>query len=135
MSLKETLFLQIKPLAQVNYLKLKIGTDQKILKITGVTTETINLPNGPVEKLVLTTKSTDGKEFNISEVWVKDSRGKEKVVGLWLSLDPSGQLNSKSAVAKLLTYHKVQTPGELLNLTAIGYSDSRDFTVLATYDK
>ena len=119
----------------MSFLNLEIGTDQKALEIVRVEKETVQLTSGPADKLILTAQAIDGKEFRISEAWVKDSRASEKVTGLWISLDPDGNINSKSTLAKLLKYHNISTPAELIGLKVIGYPDPKDFTILTTYDK
>ncbi len=97
--------------------------------------ETVPLKHGPADKLIIIAESTDGKEFRISEAWTKSARGQEKVLGLWISLDTEGNLNSRSTLAKLLKYLELKTPADLIGLQTIGYPDDSDFTVLTTYDR
>jgi hypothetical protein len=96
----------------------------------------LNISSKPVNSATKvefsTVESSTGKEFKISDVWIK-SAGSEEVKGLWYT--PGEEIKPFSALGRLMQFHGVSTVGELLNKDVPAFPDKNNFLVLTTYDK
>jgi len=123
-----------------DFLDLGIGSETRLAKVVDVTKQEVQVPaRGTVsDKLVLTVTNGNDRQFKISDAWVEDHKGAQKIQGLWLtktkSKDGQMELAPQSAVAKLLHYYDAKSPREMINKEVIVHPDPSNFLVIAACD-
>ncbi|MBC8410406.1 MAG: hypothetical protein H8E12_17040 [Rhodobacteraceae bacterium] len=114
-----------------NILDLSIGKSDRTVTIKNIEEVTIEVRGKPSSKAVFKVEQADGKEFNISDVWVETMKGEKKIQGLWLNLDEDGQLSATSTLAKFLAYNHHSNLKEFIGTTVEVYPDPNNFLVFA----
>ena len=113
-------------------LNIGIGSLDRLVTVDSV--EEIEVPiNGKQSKKVLFKVSQqDGKTFNISDTWVRDSKGVKKIQGLWLSLDETGSISASSALAKFLKFYKFASLGDSIGEEVTTFPDHNNYLVFTS---
>lgn len=115
-------------------LNLKIGTSRK--RVTVVETDMRAVGEGnPNKRFFMKTRSDDGAEYKVNEVWIKDHNDKISVKGLWVNFDDTGkQLLSTSLLARFLKFMGVSSTQELVNKELILEPKENGFMAVVAYD-
>jgi len=118
-------------MTDTNILDLGIGKLDRTVTVDSI--EEIEVPvSGSMSKKVLFKVSqSDGRTFNISDTWVKDSKGGLKIQGLWLTLDEKGNLAANSTVAKLLKHYQVKNLRDIVGMEVKTFPDQNNYLVFA----
>ena len=112
-----------------NFLDIEIE-DRPDVTIKDIGTKTIQMSNKEQDKCIFTCETADGRSLNISDVYVTDKDGNQKIQGLWWN----GKITPGSALYKLLKYHNVAKLRELIGKQVSVASDPNDFLILTTID-
>lgn len=117
---------------------LNIGITNNLkrkLKIEAINKKEVNIPNRDhAEKIVFkTVEPSTGKRFNISDAWIRDGEGGQRIAGLWFSLVDGG-INQSSTLAKVLKYYEADVLGDLVGMEIEAWPDKNNFLVLAGCD-
>lgn len=118
-----------------DFLNLKVGSPKRRVLVKEIKKEQVNISGKMSDKIVFTVfdKNTN-RDFNISDVWVNDSKGK-KIQGLWFTLINDGkELSPGSGLSKLLRYYQVETLQQLIGLEINVFPDANDFLVITACD-
>jgi hypothetical protein len=113
-------------------LDIGIGSLDRLVTVDSI--QEIEVPiNGKQSKKVLFKVSQqDGKTFNISDTWVKDSKGVNKIQGLWLSLDETGSISASSALAKFLKFYQFPNLGDAIGEEVTTFPDHNNYLVFTS---
>jgi hypothetical protein len=95
-------------------LNISLGTNKKKVQITNVEAFPVRDDN-PNQRIYLSTRSSDGAEYKINEVWTKDHTGTVVVKTLWLNFDDSQEhILSTSFLGQLLKMLEVDNTAQLV---------------------
>lgn len=105
------------------------------LLIKAINKKEVNVPSRDhAEKIVFkTVEPSTGKEFNISDAWIRDGNGGKRIAGLWFSLVDGG-INQNSTLAKVLKYYEAEVLGDLVDKSIKALPDNNNFLVLCGCD-
>ncbi len=112
-----------------NFLDMEIE-DRPDVTIKDIGTKTIQMSNKEQDKCIFTCETADGRALNISDVYVTDKDGNQKIQGLWWN----GKITPGSALYKLLKYHNVSKLRDLIGKQVSVAPDPNDFLILTTID-
>ena len=110
-----------------NFLDIEIE-DRPDVTIKDIGTKTIQMSNKEQDKCIFTCETADGRSLNISDVYVTDKDGNQKIQGLWWN----GKITPGSALYKLLKHHNVGKLRELIGKPVEVSPDPNDFLILTT---
>ena len=110
-----------------NFLDMEIE-DRPDVTIKDIGTKTIQMQNKEQDKCIFTCETSDGRSLNISDVYVTDKDGNQKIQGLWWN----GKITPGSALYKLLKYHNVSKLRDLIGKQVSVAPDPNDFLILTT---
>lgn len=118
-----------------NFLKAKIGSQLRTVKITEITKEKVTTNDRESEKIVFTVwDDTIKREFKISDCWIRTNTNDLKIAGLWYLISSNDTIAPNSALAKLLTYYKMDAIIDLTDKEVKVYPDPKDYLVLVGCD-
>lgn len=114
---------------------LTIGSDKK--KVTIVNTEIKPCSDlNPNKRFFIYTQSTDGAEYKINEVWVKDHTGTLVPKSLWLNFDHTGeQLLSTSLLARIMQFLNVNAISEMIGKEIVLKPKPNGFMAMIAFDQ
>ena len=115
-----------------NILDLSVGRADRKVKILNIEETKVEVRGKLSSKTVFKVEQNDGKEFNISDVWVEMPNGEKRIQGLWINLDDDGQLSATSTLAKFLRYYSKETLSDFIGTTIDVYPDPNNFLVFAS---
>jgi hypothetical protein len=119
----------------MNCENLKIGTSRKRVKIVETDMRSVGIGN-PNKRFFIYTKSDDGAEYKVNEIWTRDHNDKITVKGLWVNFDDTGkQLLSTSLLAKFLKFMGVSSTQELIDKELILEPKENGFMAVVAYDE
>lgn len=114
---------------------LRIGSPLRQLYVDQIQVKNITTPDGATSKKVVfyTREESTGNVFEISDTYVQKPDGSLQIRGLWLSLI-DGAISAGSALAKVISYYKVEQLADLQGMYIYAYPDSEDYLVLTACD-
>lgn len=113
---------------------LKVGSNRKKVKIISVSSK-LAKPDDKGERIYIETRSDDGAEYKVNEVWTKDHKGNIVVRSLWLSLDDSKQnILETSQFGELLKYLGCSGPTDLIGKEVIVSPKENKFMAIIMYE-
>jgi len=110
-----------------NFLDVEIDESPEVT-ITDIGTKEIEMKDKVQEKAIFHCETADGREIQISDVYVLDKDGNPKIQGLWWN----GKITPGSAIYKLLRFYGVGKLRDLVGKKANVEPDKNDFLILTT---
>ena len=123
-----------------DFLDLVIGSETRLATVVDVITDTVHVPKKGTysDKLVFIVTNGNDRKFNISDAWVEDHKGAQRIQGLWLtttkSVSGKTELAPQSAVAKLLKHYDAKSPKEMIDKEVVVHPDPSNYLVIAACD-
>jgi hypothetical protein len=118
----------------MNVVNLKIGTNRKRVKIVETYMRPVSEGN-PNKRFFMKTRSNDGAEYKVNEVWIRDHNQEITVKGLWVNYDDSDmELFSTSLLARFLKFLQVSNTQELIDKEIILEPKENGFMAAVAYD-
>ena len=113
-------------------LSLKIQeTPKRVLRVTEANIKEVKVRGDSRHKVVFNTvEESTGKQFEISDVWIKGKTGEKRVGGLWLTL-VDDQINQASSLAKLLKHYNSPDIGSMVDKEVVAFPDENNFLVIS----
>lgn len=116
-------------------INLKIGTSRKRVKIIETDMRAVGEGN-PNKRFFMKTRSDDGAEYKVNEIWIKDHNQKLTVKGLWVNYDSTGEgILSTSLLARFLKFMGVSSTQELVDKELILEPKENGFMAVVAYDE
>ena len=101
-------------------------TSQQDVKITDITTKTVQMKTKEQDKCIFSCQTDDGRDILISDVFVEDKEGSPRIQGLWWN----GKITPGSAIFKVLNYYGKTTLRDLIGSKVQVAPDPNDFLIL-----
>lgn len=86
------------------------------------------------DKVVLMTRSIDGNQFNIDEVWIKQ-KDQPITRGLWITLDNDQNILATSTLGKFLKFLQINTLTELVGKKIVLTQKENQFMAAKAYNE
>ena len=119
----------------MNEVNLRIGSSRKRVKVIETDMRAVGEGN-PNKRFFIYTKSDDGAEYKVNEIWIRDHNKQITVKGLWVNYDDTGsQLLSTSLLARFLKFMHVSGTQELVGKELILEPKDNGFMAVVAYEE